>query len=376
MSRILYTNASGFPVKSHSYSGGLDFKCPKKYFYKRVQGWQSKEERPALEFGKVIESAIQYYHNTGCAEGSGVDEFKKLWWGFRDSDIAFTEKTGDWAQHYQMGKELLALYEQELPNLPIHNIKFQVNVKTDLFPGTEYEGLKYTTVLDMVSEVPEGHLGYTLLPPNGKSGNRKLIIDIKTSAASYYVDPRLSALDGQLRDYAWSTGIETVAFLVLVKNFTDITVGDWVTVLRGPKAGKKYQAFDITTERVLVLSKQDYDEYMSRKKGIKGKGAKEAIEILLTEYFYKGHSFSREDLTKQKIQFLPAVISSEDMAEAREVACREAMEISDCGLRNYYPKYPGVRFPSNQCLSCECLGLCVGDQDMIKEKLVQIGGAF
>jgi hypothetical protein len=378
MPKVLYTNAQGFPVFNHSHSGGKDFSCPKKYFWKRVQGWQPRDERAALQFGKCVESAIQYYHVQGMEPGSGVDEFKKLWWHYKDdTTITYTEKSGDWEDHYRMGSEMLALYEIEQPKLPIDNIQFQVNIKTELLPDTEYEGIKYTTILDMICGVDPSHPGYALLPAITEQGPRKLIIDIKTSASSYYTDPRLSALDDQLRDYAWATGIETVAFMVLVKNHSSIGVGDWVTVLRGDDAGKKYIVLDINDERLLVFpNKSLYDEYISRRESIKGKGAKEAKEVLLAEYFYKAKRFRREDVTKQRIQFLAAVISQEDMQEARNSAILEAVEIAGCSEKNYFPKKPGVRFPNNVCTTCECLGLCINDRELVKEKLIQINGDF
>jgi hypothetical protein len=372
---ILYTSVSGRQITAHSHSGGNEWSCPRRYKYKRIDGWQSREEGVALMFGKCVESAIQYHHQKGRIPETGVDEFKVLWWKQHDNEeLTYTQKSGDWDDHYRMGVELLSLYEAILPTLPIQNEQFQVEVKRPLFgPGEPQEGLEFVVKLDMISEVPADH---PLLPQNGSTGLRKVIIDIKTSSNSFYTDSRLSALDDQLIDYSWVTGIETVAFLVLVKNHTELGTGDWVTIIRGPKVGKKYQVIDINPQRVLVLTKSDYDDYMARKKLTKGKGAKEACDTLLTEYFYKGQSFRREDLTKQRIQFLPAVISEEDRQEAYQVARQEAAEISCASQNNFWPKKPGVRFPHNPCNSCEMLGLCINDPQLIQEKLVQISGVF
>ena len=376
---MLYVNAQGFPIFNHSHSGGQDFRCPKKYYWKRVEGWQARDERAALQFGKCVEAAIQYYHVQGLIPGTGVDEFKKLWWKYRNDDsLTYTEKTGDWEDHYRMGSEMLALYEIELPKLPIDNVQFQVRLETPLIPDSEYSELKYTTILDMICEVDPSHPGYPLLPYiAGEEGPRKLIVDIKTSATSYYTDPRMSSLDDQLRDYAWATGIPTVAFMVLVKNHSSIGTGEWVTVLSGDSAGKKYIVLDANDERILVFpNKPLYEEYNSRKEAIKGKGSKEAKEALLAEYFYKAKRFTRQELTKQKIQFLPAVISEEDMLEAKSIAISEAVEIAGCSEKGMFPKKPGVRFPNSPCISCECIGLCIGDKDLIKEKLIQINAEF
>lgn len=367
---ILYTSVSGRQITAHSHSGGQDWSCPRKYKYKRIDGWQTREDKVSTEFGKCIEKAIQFHHTNNREPETGVDEFKQLWWKLKDEPLEYTEKSGDWDDHYRMGVEMLTLYELTLPSLPIMNEKFQHECNVELF-----DGLQYTGKIDILSQVPADYPG---LPENGivENGMRPIIVDVKTSAHSYFTDPRLAALDEQLRDYAWMTGINTVSFLVLVKNFSELTVGDWVTVLRGPKAGKKYQVIDNNLGDVVVLPKSEYDNYMARKKTIKGKGAREKVDHLTTEYVLRGYNFARADLTKTKIQFLCAVVTAEDMQEARSEAEREASDISDCSAQDFFPKRPGVRFPYNPCTSCECLGLCIGDPAMVKEKLIQIDGVF
>ena len=373
----LYRNVIGREVKAHSHSGGADWGCPKKYFYKRIQGWQSREDRVSTFFGKAVESAIQFHHNKAFEPGSGIDEFKTLWFQYKDDDsVQYSEKSGNWNDHYQMGTELLGLYESTVQDYPITNAKFQVEKRVDLFNASEsspYTGLQYTSKVDMLCTADNNH---PLLPRGPEGTTRDFIVDIKTSSYPYFTDPRLAALDDQLRDYAWVFGIPTVAFLVLVKNFSAIEAGDWITVLKGPKVGKKYIAFDNSTYTVVVLTKSDYDEYSSRKKAIKGKGAKEAKESLFTEYYAKAITFDRNEVTKQRIQFLPAVISPEDMQEARMVATHESMEIADASRNNFFPKKPGVRFPNNVCQNCECLGLCIGDTQLVKQTLVKIDGVF
>lgn len=370
----LYKNPKGFEVRAHSHSGGQDWSCPKKYYWKRLQGWQSKEEGAPQMFGKCTEAAIKYFHERNFEPGTGVEEFRKLWWDYKNEDILYTEKSGNWNDFFRCGVELLKLYELQLPDLPISNAVFSVERRVDLAPGDGlYGGLQFMAVLDMLCTAPNNH---PALPAMEGPEVRQFVVDIKTSTASYYTDPRLSSLDDQLRDYAWVTGLSTVAFLVLCKNHTEIGTGDWITVLEGPKQGKKYKVFDIKDGKLLVLPKELFDEYQSRKKEIKGKGAKERGTALLTEYFYKGLSFQRHEVTKQKIQFLPAIISQQDADEAKREAIHEAMDIADHNREQYFPKRPGVRFPHNPCTSCECLGLCIGDEGMVKENLVQIGAQF
>lgn len=373
----LYRNVVGREVKKHSHSGGVDWSCPRKYKLKRVDGYQSKEDGVATYFGRAVEAAIQYYHTKGFEPGSGADEFRLIWHQYKDDNsIKYTDKSGSWEDHLRMGIELLYLYEATLPELPVANAKFQVEKVVNLFDQDSlYGDLQYTAKADMICTAVANH---PLLPPlqGGGSDFREFIVDIKTSSYPYPSDPRMASLDDQLRDYSWVFDYKTVAFLVLVKNHTSLESGDWFTVLAGEKVGKKYQVLDASDSRVVGLIKSDYDEYQARKKEVKGKGTKDRLAALQAEYLNKAYIFKREEVTKQRIQFLAATIPEEDRWEARQEAMREAMDISDCGERDYFPKRPGVRFPHNPCVSCDCLGLCIGDEAMVKEKLVKIDGVF
>ena len=376
MSRILYKSSKGYQIKNHSYSGGSlwDF-CSRKYQYKKLDGWQEREDGPALAFGNSFEAAHTYYHVHGREKGSGVEEWKLNWFRHRDSpDIKYTDKSGTWEDLLRVGVEMMRLYEVTLPSLPIMNEEFQVKRVVDLFPHTpEYEGLGYDARADILCTVPNGH---PLLPPLDGGPTRRLIIDVKTSGNPYPSDPRMSALDPQLIDYSWVFDIPTVAFLVFVKNPSGHTTGDWVTALTGDHAGKSYIAYDINEERTLVLPKTIYDEMSERKKEIKGKGSKERLESLEAEYFYRALRFDPQDLTKQKIQFLPAVIDQETRDDAHQVARNEAMEIADSYSANFFPKNPGIRFPNRKCPECAYRGLCLRDEALTKELLVKIDGTF
>lgn len=376
MSRVLYKSEKGFQAKNHSYSGGTLWEtCPKKYYYKKIQGWTEKEDGPALAFGNAFEAAHKYYHVHGREKGSGVDEFKVLWFHHKDDPaIKYTEKSGSWEDLLRVGVELMRLYEVTLPTLPIMNEEFQVKQVVDLFPvSPDYSGLGYDARADMLCTVPNEH---PLLPALAGGSTRRLVIDIKTSSNSYPSDPRMSALDEQLIDYSWVFDIPTVAFLVFVKNPSSVTTGDWVTVLEGERACKSYIAYDINEERILVLPKTLYEEFQDRKKEIKGKGSKDRVAELETEYFYKAFRYKREDLTKQKIQFLPAVIDQETREDAKLCAMIEAREIADSYSEKFFPKKSGIRFPNRKCPECSYRGICLGDKELTSQLLVKIDGTF
>jgi len=379
VSRILYQNIKGRQISRHSYSGGLDFNCPKKYFWKRLQGWVERDERAALFFGRAVESAIEFHHNQNFEPGTGVLEFKQLWVREKDNgEITYGEKDGSWEALYKCGSELLALYEIMRPRLPLENAKFQQEIITPLFPGTDYEGLEHTAKLDIVAEPRWDHPLLPKIPKNGKT--RKVIWDLKTSGARYFSDARLCSLDRQLREYSWATGIETVGFIVLVKNITEPATGHYVTLLEnfaGLEAGESYIILDVDESFMILLnSKAEYAEYRRREGEIKGKGATAAKQDLLAEYVFKGFRVPRDLVTKCSIQFLPALISEQARQDAGENLKKEAIEIADCNTNGNFPQKSGVRYPHATCNVCSHLGLCLQDEKMTREKLVQISEDF
>jgi len=377
MSSILYINSKGKAVNTHSYSSGLTWKCPRRYKHLKIDGYSSRDDRSSLEFGKAIESAMQHFSQNGREPGTAVLNFKQIWQHYQlDSSLVYTAADKDWENLYRVGSELMALYELTIHKLPIKNEIFQTNYKKELFPDTEYAGLQWQSYLDVISEVPWDH---PLLPPLAEipeNEMRKLIIDIKTSANAYSEsNHRIYQLDGQLRQYAWGTGIADVAFLVLVKNGTKIGPGDRVTSLID---GNEYFVLSVLDSGV-ILVKDDkvYDEYREKDKDIKGKGSQAAKEDLLAKYALTfGYKVAPEQVTKQRIQFLAVTIPQEDQEEAGEQVGKEAVEIAQAFQNNWFPKCPGVRFPNQVCNQCECLGLCLGDEKLVKQRLIQIGGDF
>jgi hypothetical protein len=371
---VLYTNYKNYPVSAHSYSGGSEFAdCPKKYDYNRRQGYKEKEQRASSAFGTALEAAVYWYHNNNLDLYNAIDEWKRLWLLEKDKDLTYSEKDGDWESMYAQGEEMLRLYKVVLPSLPIKNPKFQINYKKELFPDTEYAGLQFTSFIDILSEVEWDH---PALPPAicPQNGQRQIIIDMKTSGVPYPSDPRLSRLDPQLRSYAWGSGIETVAFLVFIKRSANIEKGDTVTLLESFKAelypvGTELFVLDASKNILTLVTEQVYADYKQAATGLKGNALKDKV----AEFALLGYEAAREEVTKQRIQFLAAVIPEEDRLETGEMIGIQARQICDANIQNFFPKRPGVRFPNNHCTFCSYLGLCIGDEKMVEEKLIQIG---
>lgn len=373
MAAFLYENANGRRVTTNSYSAGsLYHECPRKYKYQRLLGWKEKTQRAAMEFGNAWEAAIQTYH-LKLDLGEARAEWAKGWTSAKSMELAYKDSES-WSEMFKQGDELLRLYALRLPDLPISNPRFQLNFKKEVFPDSEYAGIEDTSFIDMlVEEAPNDHV---LLPPaRPGSKTRPLLIDIKTSGLKYPQDARMLRLDPQLRRYSWTTGIETVAFLVGVKNSRSLERGNYVTLLTNTvaaKAGDTYVVFDgAETEfdlEVVLLTEEQYKQYTVEQKDIRGN----ALKAIKARWMEEGFVVSAADVTRQAIQFLCTVVTGQEREETGESVGREVLEICASTTDNFWPQHPGVRFPSNRCVYCSYLGLCIGDENKVKDKLVNI----
>jgi len=366
---FLYKNASGREIQHASYSAIADFDyCPQLFKLSRVEGFKDTQERGAFAFGKCIEDAIQYFHSNGCKEGDAVDEFKRLWLKFKDIPMVFTAQENSWADCYTMGAELEKLYEVLLPTLPIKNPKFQLNYKKALWPGSEYADLEFTSFIDLLSTLEDGS---------------RIIVDIKSAKTGLDISGSLLALDPQLKDYAWASGIRDVAFLWLVKasnpgsfkKGTDITLleefGDW-------KAGAKLVVvkYEETEEskRLLVGTEgavQIMDEAMEKITGTGSKAAKEALTAaLIADATIQW--VSRDIVTKTKLQWIQGKIPAPDIPEAGQHIGNKMIQIKTAYEQNSWPRTGGVRFPNMKCTFCRMRGNCTGNKQLQDQLVRQI----
>lgn len=372
---FLYKTEQGREVTTWSYSSGQDAAFCKRYFkHKRISGFKPKGNRAALDFGKCVEAAIQYYYEANRKPGSGVDEWKRLWLKFRRVELIFTAKEGSWADLYTVGSEMLQLFEVLAPTLPIHKPVFQAAYRKELFPGTHLAGIEDVGYADIVSQTPKG----------------LLLIDVKTAAAAYDLDAEFVALDPQLGRYSWHSGIRDVAFLTLVKARPDsfesgdsvrilVSTGNWTAGATGlvfplpapkPKKGEEVTEPDPNAPRLITLvSEEDYARFKSDNKEIRGKALEEAK---LSFFAANGVTLLREHVTKTRIEFLPGRISEETVASIKRRVEREVVEIERCGREDDFPMEPQVRGMDKKCLRCDYRGICLNKPALVEKMLVQI----
>ena len=366
----LYKSSSGREVNDLSYSAISDYDyCPELFRLSRIEGYRDKEKRAAFQFGNCVESGIQFYHENGLKPGDGIDEFKRLWLKFKDVTLVFTEQEGCWFDLLGMGADLLRLYEIALPTLPIKNPKFQLNYRKDLWPGTALAGLGFTSYIDILSTLDDGS---------------RLIIDVKTAKSPLDSTPGLLALDPQLTDYAWATGIRDVAFLWLIKGRPSFKKGDSVTLLVDTldfKAGTsltvaKFAAPKEDSSGIILLATEEIVRKMDEElDAISGKGATEKKEQVLAKYLCDGKlcSVGRDSITKTRLQFLTARIPEKELPETGQHIGSRLIQIKEAVRTNFFPKTGGVRYPNTKCPNCRMRGLCLDRPDLVEKLLVKSG---
>jgi hypothetical protein len=168
-------------------------RCPRSYRYRYLDGWQEKETRAAMVFGRSFEKALGAYL---CRDDAGAVLFKE-WGAHRDAQLEY--KKGDsWDRMVHQGVYLLQRFAQDdRVHIPQPEKNLQVKMVRSL--SEENEFLAYIDAL-------------------GDLDGTRCIIDWKTTTSRYPEEPEgLLALDPQLVCYSWISGIPDVAVIVFVR---------------------------------------------------------------------------------------------------------------------------------------------------------------
>lgn len=168
-------------------------RCPRSYRYRYLDGWQEKETRAAMVFGRCFETALgAYFREQDC----GAALFHE-WQAYRD--IAFEYKKGEtWDRLLHQGIHLLERFAQD-DRVRIQDPHRDLQIKKmNILPG----GAEFVGYLDAVGEVD----------------GIRCLIDWKTTTSRYSEAPEgLLSLDPQLICYSWMSGISDVALVVFVR---------------------------------------------------------------------------------------------------------------------------------------------------------------
>ena len=168
-------------------------RCPRLYRYRYLDGWQEKDTRAAMVFGRCFEKALAaYFHNEDCAVA-----LYKEWAAYKDTALEYS-KGDSWDRLLQQGVHLLHVFaQQDRIRIPQPDQDLQLKITRALSNGSEF-----VAFVDAIGEI------------DGK----RYLIDWKTTTSRYTEEPEgLWALDPQLICYSWMSGIRDVAMVVFVR---------------------------------------------------------------------------------------------------------------------------------------------------------------
>lgn len=351
---FLYIDSEGKERNRHSYSAGLEFDhCPFKYWLHRIMGWREKDSKAALLFGRALEDAIQFYHQTGGKLGE--EEFIRLWTMCKDKQITYTKKEVNWEGLMRAGREMMRLYIIRQPALPIPmDTIFQRQFTKEIFPNhPKLGGIEFFAKLDMIAHADPHH---PMLPKiEGKPENgvyRPVIIDIKTSGIDLDSTAGIVAHDLQLRSYAWVRGIYDVAFLWFKKSPHGLAKGYSVTLLADAgrfKAGEEAVVVSVEDAGAYLVGNDLMLEEMNKAQGRKENGKLDTTKAatLRAEEWREQNAVlvPFENISRQRLQFSSAIISRKSAEDAGLIAADQIVRIVNAWESNKWVNTFGVRFP-------------------------------
>jgi len=167
--------------------------CPRRYRYRYVDGWQEKDTRAAMLFGRCFEKAVAAYFKR---EDPAVVLFEE-WSAFRDVDVKYG-RSDSWDRMLHQGFQLLDRFSQD----------DRIRVPR---PGQDQQ-VKFTRRLS----VPNDFVAY--IDALGTVDGKRCVLEWKTTGTRYPDEPAgLLTLDPQLVCYSWITGVAEVAQVVFVR---------------------------------------------------------------------------------------------------------------------------------------------------------------
>ena len=167
--------------------------CPRRYRHRYLDGWQEKDTRAAMLFGRAFEQALGAYFRREDAAGTLYRE----WAQYKDQPLHCSERNS-WDQMLQQGVQLLERFSQE-DRVRIRQPRRNLQMK---FVRPLSEGNEFVAYVDAI----------------GRLDGKACLLEWKTTSSRYPEEPDgLLALDPQLVCYSWITGIHDVAQVVFVR---------------------------------------------------------------------------------------------------------------------------------------------------------------
>ena len=167
--------------------------CPRRYRYRYLDGWQEKDTRAAMLFGRAFEQALGAYFRREDAAGVLFREWSAC------QNLGLHYSNGDsWERMLQQGIMLLDRFCQD-DRVRIRQPRRNLQIK---FTRPIASGNEFVAYIDAI----------------GKLDGTGCLLEWKTTGSRYPEEPDgLLALDPQLVCYSWMTGISEVAQVVFVR---------------------------------------------------------------------------------------------------------------------------------------------------------------
>jgi hypothetical protein len=167
--------------------------CPRRYRHRYLDGWQEKDMRAAMFFGRAFEQALSAYF---LREDAAAVFFRE-WSGRQNQGLRYTN--GDtWDRMLQQGIQLLDRFCQD-DRVRIRQPRRNLQIK---FTRSVSKHNDFVAYVDAI----------------GKLDGTRCLIEWKTTSSRYSEEPDgLLSLDPQLVCYSWMTGMSEVAQVVFVR---------------------------------------------------------------------------------------------------------------------------------------------------------------
>jgi hypothetical protein len=168
-------------------------RCPRSYRLRYLDGWQEKETRAGMVFGRCFEQALGALL---CGQDP-EDRLFREWEAYRDASFIYTNRDS-WDRLLHQGVHLLQHFAQQ-DRVRIESPHKNLQVKIIRAVNGEHEFVSYLDAIGSVDGTPS-------------------IIDWKTTTSRYPEVPAgVLSLDPQLISYSWASGISDVAVVVFVR---------------------------------------------------------------------------------------------------------------------------------------------------------------
>jgi hypothetical protein len=167
--------------------------CPRRYRHRYLDGWQEKDTRASMLFGRAFERALASYF---LREDPAAVLFRE-WQACQKPELQYSNRD-TWDRMLQQGIQLLDRFCQDA-RICIRQPRRNLQVKFTRPVSKKNDFVAYVDAI--------GHLDGT-----------RCLLEWKTTSARYPEEPQgLLALDPQLVCYSWMTDISEVAQIVFVR---------------------------------------------------------------------------------------------------------------------------------------------------------------